>query len=269
MTQYKPLRIWTGTEWIDVGHPGPQGASAYDIAVANGFVGTEVEWLASLQAEGLTPPASAVSVDPVSFSNILDSSATDVQTALEQLDANVAAAADGGFWATRPGVSFGATFPSAGYTTWATKGQQRFSPPIKLFAGETYGTYRIPIATQDAATTLRLALYNANAIGAPTSKIANTETTTAMDAAFKTVSLPTPFAVPATAYYIIAVAMEGGTAALDACYAVQQITVTQGGIPEVNRDFVWTTGAFANTAFAGPTNTEKGVAAAVYLNRTA
>jgi hypothetical protein len=30
------------------GPQGPAGASAYDIAVANGFVGTEEEWLASL-----------------------------------------------------------------------------------------------------------------------------------------------------------------------------------------------------------------------------
>lgn len=28
--------------------PGPAGASAYEIAVENGFVGTETEWLASL-----------------------------------------------------------------------------------------------------------------------------------------------------------------------------------------------------------------------------
>jgi len=35
---HKPNRIKTGS----------QGASAYQIAVVNGFVGTEVEWLASL-----------------------------------------------------------------------------------------------------------------------------------------------------------------------------------------------------------------------------
>lgn len=33
------------------GGSGNDGASAYEIAVANGFVGTEVEWLASLQGE--------------------------------------------------------------------------------------------------------------------------------------------------------------------------------------------------------------------------
>lgn len=30
------------------GPPGPQGQSAYQIAVANGFVGTQAQWLASL-----------------------------------------------------------------------------------------------------------------------------------------------------------------------------------------------------------------------------
>lgn len=30
----------------------PPGPSAYDVAVANGFVGTETEWLASLAATG-------------------------------------------------------------------------------------------------------------------------------------------------------------------------------------------------------------------------
>jgi len=33
---------------IQDGQPGADGASAYQIAVANGFVGTQTEWLASL-----------------------------------------------------------------------------------------------------------------------------------------------------------------------------------------------------------------------------
>jgi len=33
------------------GPPGPAGASAYEIAVQNGFTGTEAEWLASLKGE--------------------------------------------------------------------------------------------------------------------------------------------------------------------------------------------------------------------------
>ena len=34
---------------IATGAPGNDGASAYEVAVANGFVGTEAEWLDSLQ----------------------------------------------------------------------------------------------------------------------------------------------------------------------------------------------------------------------------
>jgi hypothetical protein len=33
---------------VEVGVPGPPGLGAYQSAVANGFVGTEAEWLASL-----------------------------------------------------------------------------------------------------------------------------------------------------------------------------------------------------------------------------
>lgn len=40
---------WNGTAWESVssafGPIGPQGLSAYQVAVANGFVGTEEEWL--------------------------------------------------------------------------------------------------------------------------------------------------------------------------------------------------------------------------------
>jgi|AntRauTorcE11897_2_1112592.scaffolds.fasta_scaffold05938_5 hypothetical protein len=45
------------------GPTGPQGPSAYDVAVSNGFAGTESEWLESLKA---VPPQSlwAATVDP-------------------------------------------------------------------------------------------------------------------------------------------------------------------------------------------------------------
>ena len=270
MTQYKPLRIWTGTEWIEIGHPGPQGASAYEIAVANGFVGSEVEWLASLEADNLTPPASTVSVVTTNFENILDSGASTVQAALEQIDANVAAAADGGFWATRPPLGgYNVVWPCSGYTTWNVKGQLRFSPPIKLFVGEVYGQYRAFVSTQDVSTTLRVALYNVNDSGGPSTKITNTEATGLLNATNKDISLPSPFTVPATGYYMIALGMEGGTGALDAAYAVQQTTVTQAGVPEVYKDFLWTTGSFPNTAYAGPTDVQKAVTPMVTPKRTA
>lgn len=46
------------------GPQGPAGLSAYEIAVLNGFVGTETDWLASLQGEaGPQGDSSAVSVE--------------------------------------------------------------------------------------------------------------------------------------------------------------------------------------------------------------
>lgn len=50
---------WNGTLWLQgsgpAGSNGADGKSAYEIAVANGFVGTEAEWLASLEgADGPT-----------------------------------------------------------------------------------------------------------------------------------------------------------------------------------------------------------------------
>jgi hypothetical protein len=44
--------------------PGPAGPSAYDIAVANGFVGTEAEWLASLEGEPGDPGAASTVPGP-------------------------------------------------------------------------------------------------------------------------------------------------------------------------------------------------------------
>jgi hypothetical protein len=46
--------------------PGEPGASAYQIAVVNGFVGTETEWLASLAAQ----PTDEFDVDLVTIYNL-------------------------------------------------------------------------------------------------------------------------------------------------------------------------------------------------------
>ena len=40
--------------------PGPQGPSAYEVAVANGYVGTEAEWLESLEGEPGPPGATTI-----------------------------------------------------------------------------------------------------------------------------------------------------------------------------------------------------------------
>ena len=51
---------WDGVKWLlsaggggggGAGVVGPPGPSAYEVAVANGFVGTEAEWVASLEGE--------------------------------------------------------------------------------------------------------------------------------------------------------------------------------------------------------------------------
>lgn len=47
------LWVWDGSMWVDCGGvqgpEGPAGASAYEVAVAGGYTGTEAEWLASLK----------------------------------------------------------------------------------------------------------------------------------------------------------------------------------------------------------------------------
>ncbi|NJC88098.1 MAG: hypothetical protein FIB02_06125 [Desulfuromonas sp.] len=77
------------------GAPGAPGASAYEIAVANGFVGTVDEWLASLQA---TSPASTV--PPVETCYMCHetgkiAAATAVHTATSGVGANVCTSCHG------------------------------------------------------------------------------------------------------------------------------------------------------------------------------
>lgn len=42
------MYVWDTTKWSPVGQQGPAGASAYEVALKNGFVGSQVQWLASL-----------------------------------------------------------------------------------------------------------------------------------------------------------------------------------------------------------------------------
>lgn len=60
-------KVWDGSAWVVVGKP---GASAYEVAVAAGFVGDEAAWLASLEGAdstvpGPTGPAGANGADGV------------------------------------------------------------------------------------------------------------------------------------------------------------------------------------------------------------
>jgi hypothetical protein len=46
------LYTWSGIEWINGGQlQGPIGLSAYQVALSNGFIGTEQDWLESLKKQ--------------------------------------------------------------------------------------------------------------------------------------------------------------------------------------------------------------------------
>jgi hypothetical protein len=95
-----PLRILKGEKGDkgDPGDPGTPGAdgedglSAYEVSVANGFVGTEVEWLASLQGEQGEPGSGGGSTAWGGITGTLPNQ-TDLQNALNA-KANTSALAD-------------------------------------------------------------------------------------------------------------------------------------------------------------------------------
>lgn len=60
---------------IATGPAGPPGDSAYDVAVANGFVGTESEWLASLQG-----PSGVSGELPRTLNIVMDGGGSDIPT---------------------------------------------------------------------------------------------------------------------------------------------------------------------------------------------
>jgi hypothetical protein len=63
---------------IATGPAGPDGASAYDVAVANGFVGTEVEWLATLIG-----PSGATGELPRTLNVVIDGGGVDITTGIK------------------------------------------------------------------------------------------------------------------------------------------------------------------------------------------
>jgi hypothetical protein len=67
--------VWNGTD-------GDKGESAYDVAVNNGFVGTEAEWLQSLKGDDMV------------FEESLDGAIADVNTSLENKVDKVASSTD-------------------------------------------------------------------------------------------------------------------------------------------------------------------------------
>ena len=77
VTDYVGLKFWNGSAWVPVGVPGPAGASAYQIAVDNGYLGTEEEFAASLDTSNI--PAANVQINTTGFNNNLDPSIDTVQ----------------------------------------------------------------------------------------------------------------------------------------------------------------------------------------------
>lgn len=93
----KVLYVFNGTTWQDMGSiKGVEGKSAYEVAVGNGFIGTESEWLESLKGErGLTgekgdpgvPGADGKDADLTGITQTVSDLQTDIT---EHLDESVA-----------------------------------------------------------------------------------------------------------------------------------------------------------------------------------
>lgn len=64
-----PVAVANGTTIIQGGPVGPTGDSAYDLAVAGGFVGDEAAWLASLEGSPGSPGADGASAYEVAVAN--------------------------------------------------------------------------------------------------------------------------------------------------------------------------------------------------------
>lgn len=78
----------TGAQGIqgEKGERGLQGESAYEVAVDEGFIGTEEEWLASLKGDKGDPGSWGGTADDVEYDNTTSGlTATDVQTALDEI----------------------------------------------------------------------------------------------------------------------------------------------------------------------------------------
>ena len=66
------LKSILGSTGGGVGQKGDDGKSAYDIAVAHGFVGSEEEWLESLSATLDIEPLTKEEIDAISVSDFND-----------------------------------------------------------------------------------------------------------------------------------------------------------------------------------------------------
>lgn len=117
------------------GTPGKDGKSAYEIAVSNGFEGTEEEWLASLKGDkgdvGKMP---------------------EIQIGLvTTLDPGSEATASISGTSEKPSLNFG--IPKGDSGSPGTPGQDGFSPTIVEDSGNDESTYKLNIVTKTQSFT--------------------------------------------------------------------------------------------------------------------
>lgn len=119
----------------ETGTPGKDGKSAYEIAVSNGFEGTEEEWLASLKGakgdpgdDGATPNISIGTVDTLEAGSDATASITGTSAS--------------------PVLNLG--IPKG---TIGTPGADGFSPTIVEDSGNDESTYKLNIVTKTQSFT--------------------------------------------------------------------------------------------------------------------
>jgi hypothetical protein len=181
---------YDGSAWVEFAPDNVAGASAYDVAVDNGFTGTEVEWL-----ESLVGPAGADSTVPgppgedgtdgapgvdgedgvgvptggVSGQLLAKASATDFDT--EWIDAPEGGGGGGPTYPTFGGtliyrtgryIDNQANPPAATSTGISYTAARLYCYPIEIYRSVTIDTLAILLSAGEASAQLRMGLYNAN-----------------------------------------------------------------------------------------------------------
>lgn len=84
-----PVDGTDGSDGADSTVPGPDGDSAYTLAVAGGFVGTEAAWLTSLEGTDGTDGTDGADGDGVTVTTYTDEALYDAATSTGPLDLHV------------------------------------------------------------------------------------------------------------------------------------------------------------------------------------
>lgn len=195
------------------GAPGADGASAYDVAVAEGFVGDETAWLASLVgadgADGATGATGAtgpgVAVGGTTGQVLAKASATDYDA--EWIDAS----AGGGF--PEPGVTAGDYIPTpiaviGGYVTPAIANMRMM--PVRVRKTQTFDRIGFVAQTSDATTVARVGIYADNGSSRPGALVLDAGTVSLASNGAKTVTINQT--LDAGLYWVALVSQVGTTA---------------------------------------------------------